>query len=273
MTDIEFYVGDGAKISRSKVFKCLKRIFNFKNLFTTHNSQFTKAIAFTLAETLIVMGIIGVVAALTLPNLNSSTGDREKVAKVKKIYQNLNDAHGRLEAIYGKVSEWNCEQYGSFGECYHERLSDVLKVSKSCKNKDACFSIGIHDETGDGAGVNFAYLLSDGMHIINPSMARNTKRCLHEDCLHFKINISGKTYVGGKDIFKFELDPDKGIVTPYFDGLYAICAKSTNRINRSECTGWVIDFGNMDYLKTDSSGKCKNNDKITLDGVNNTTCK
>lgn len=30
-----------------------------------------KKIAFTLAETLIVMGIIGVVAALTIPNLNS----------------------------------------------------------------------------------------------------------------------------------------------------------------------------------------------------------
>lgn len=40
-----------------------------------------KKIAFTLAETLIVMGIIGVVAALTIPNLNSSTADKEKVAK------------------------------------------------------------------------------------------------------------------------------------------------------------------------------------------------
>ena len=45
---------------------------NKLNQFTTHSSQFTN-FAFTLAETLIVMGIIGVVAALTLPNLNSST--------------------------------------------------------------------------------------------------------------------------------------------------------------------------------------------------------
>ena len=45
-----------------------------------------KKIAFTLAETLIVMGIIGVVSALTIPNLNSATADKEKVAKVKKIY-------------------------------------------------------------------------------------------------------------------------------------------------------------------------------------------
>ena len=32
---------------------------------------FKKSLAFTLAEILIVMGIIGVVAALTIPNLNS----------------------------------------------------------------------------------------------------------------------------------------------------------------------------------------------------------
>lgn len=52
-----------------------------------------KLIAFTLAETLIVMGIIGVVAALTLPNLNSSTGDKEKVVKVKK---NIPKPDGRI---------------------------------------------------------------------------------------------------------------------------------------------------------------------------------
>ncbi len=62
-----------------------------------------KAFAFTLAETLIVMGIIGVVAALTIPNLNSSTANKEKVAKVKKVYQNLTDAYGRMNAVYGRI--------------------------------------------------------------------------------------------------------------------------------------------------------------------------
>ena len=53
---------------------------NVNSPLTTHNSL-VKAIAFTLAETLVVMGIIGVVAALTIPNLNQYTGAREKVAK------------------------------------------------------------------------------------------------------------------------------------------------------------------------------------------------
>ena len=45
--------------------------------------------AFTLAETLIVIGVIGIVSALTLPNLNSSTGDKEKVDKVQKTSRYL----------------------------------------------------------------------------------------------------------------------------------------------------------------------------------------
>ena len=41
-----------------------------------------KILAFTLEETLIVMGIIGVVAALTLPNLNS----KEKARIYSGVY-------------------------------------------------------------------------------------------------------------------------------------------------------------------------------------------
>ena len=67
------------------IFRFWRAVFMMSHTLTTHNSL-VKAIAFTLAETLVVMGIIGVVAALTIPNLNQSTGDREKIAKVKKIY-------------------------------------------------------------------------------------------------------------------------------------------------------------------------------------------
>lgn len=76
-----------------------------KNLYHCVTSL-KKAFAFTLAETLIVMGIIGVVAALTIPNLNSATADKEKVAKVQKLYSNLNDAFGRAQAVYGPFEEW-----------------------------------------------------------------------------------------------------------------------------------------------------------------------
>ncbi|MBR1943777.1 type II secretion system protein, partial [bacterium] len=98
--------------------------------------------AFTLAETLIVMGIIGVVAALTLPNLNSSTGDKEKVAKVKKIYSNLEDAYGRATAVYGPLDEWfkNDTTDELENKRFGERMTEFMKVSKTCGTGDGCFS-------------------------------------------------------------------------------------------------------------------------------------
>lgn len=99
---------------------------------------FKSFVAFTLAETLIVMGIIGVVAALTIPNLNSSTGEKEKVAKVKKIYSNLEDAFGRAMVVYGPVDEWFINDSNSTAQMtrFAERITEFMKVSKNCKFED-----------------------------------------------------------------------------------------------------------------------------------------
>ena len=53
--------------------------------------QFTK-MAFTLAETLIVIGIIGVVAALTIPNTISDGKDRQYITKLAKFNTTLESA-------------------------------------------------------------------------------------------------------------------------------------------------------------------------------------
>ena len=57
--------------------------------FTSHFSLKRKT-AFTLAEVLITLGIIGVVAALTLPSLIQSYKERVTVTKVQKAYSILN---------------------------------------------------------------------------------------------------------------------------------------------------------------------------------------
>ena len=68
-----------------------------------HTAHLPKS-AFTLAEILIVIGVIGIVAAMTIPNLILSVEDKETVARVKKIYSNLSDAYGRSVAKYGPIS-------------------------------------------------------------------------------------------------------------------------------------------------------------------------
>ena len=52
--------------------------------------------AFTLAEVLITLGIIGVVAAMTLPTLVNNTEKKELDAQLTKSYSVLQNAINRM---------------------------------------------------------------------------------------------------------------------------------------------------------------------------------
>ena len=218
---------------------------------------FKKAFAFTLAETLIVMGIIGVVAALTIPNLNSSTADKEKVAKVKKIYSNLNDALGRAQVVYGPVEEWKqldstaVAQTARFGE----RLTEFMKVSKNCKmevNKGCLSSakvksIGaVEDKNYDGDNSVYKFITADGTSIYFTSNGA---------FVDIDGPIKGSTQYG-KDIFLFQL-ADNDFVPMRKNEFSSYLVELTAGSGFS-ASGWVIDYDNMDYLKLTKDQKCPN---------------
>ena len=62
---------------------------------------FAKKAAFTLAEVLITLGIIGVVAAMTIPTLISNTNGARNRAQFKKVISTLNQAGKMSQAQYG----------------------------------------------------------------------------------------------------------------------------------------------------------------------------
>lgn len=196
-----------------------------------------KKIAFTLAETLIVMGIIGVVAALTIPNLNSSTADKEKVAKVKKIYQNLDDALGRAQAVYGPYDEWtlNITNTTSINQRIGERITEFMKVSKNCStsNQNDCFK---------DANVYYANGTSTGQK-------------LSTGFIHVDIDGPNKgNNKFGTDIFRFLIS--NNMVQPARDSNFTWYLTDLTSHGQS-ASGWVIDYDNMDYLKI-KNGKCPN---------------
>lgn len=57
--------------------------------------------AFTLAEVLITLGIIGIVAALTIPNLMTNTKKKQYVARFKKTISTLSNAARMSFELYG----------------------------------------------------------------------------------------------------------------------------------------------------------------------------
>ena len=67
--------------------------------------------AFTLAEVLITLGIIGVVAALTIPTLISKYQEKQTIVKLKKVYSILQNAYTAAEAEYDKPRYWSTPDY------------------------------------------------------------------------------------------------------------------------------------------------------------------
>ncbi len=75
--------------------------------------------AFTLAEVLITLGIIGIVAALTIPSLISSYQKQQTVNRLKLVYSQLFQGIKMSEAQNGFISDWNFVEgagYKSFEE-------------------------------------------------------------------------------------------------------------------------------------------------------------
>ena len=65
-----------------------------------------KSAAFTLAEVLITLGIIGVVAAMTLPTLINETQRKQDGVKIKKFYSIMQQAIIMSERDNGSAADW-----------------------------------------------------------------------------------------------------------------------------------------------------------------------
>ena len=72
----------------------------------THLSNLNKKCAFTLAEVLITLGIIGVVVAMTLPTLIQDYKKTVIESRLAKFYSIMNQAIERAEADYGDKTYW-----------------------------------------------------------------------------------------------------------------------------------------------------------------------
>ncbi len=101
--------------------------------------------AFTLAEVLITLGIIGVVAAMTLPGIIQNYQKHVVETKLKRIYAVMNEAVRLSEVKYGDKKYW--ETNLSPMEFYNKYYKGVLKVT-SVKE--------IPDDNDEGILISFA---------------------------------------------------------------------------------------------------------------------
>ena len=90
-----------------------------KNLFSSKKS------AFTLAEVLITLGIIGVVVAMTLPLLINNVQDRIKQKRIENIKQKLSKATDKMAVQNGMIG-------------YSDTMAFVTELKKNMKLAQIC---------------------------------------------------------------------------------------------------------------------------------------
>ncbi len=243
---------------------------------------------FTLAEVLITLGIIGTVAAMTLPSIIQKQHEKVAVTQLKKAYSELSQAMSFAVNEDGTADTWNVYQYDSSGEDSSiggdsegavqryepHNLIKRLKVVKNCQFKSqGCFIDGGYKMLGGGRERNFETLnnqyykiiLSDGTAMAfegyEPRLSSSEDRAYGE--IWVDINGSKKPNVAGKDLFLFIYTKDR--IYPYGYQKNNVPLSNTNcKLNSSgyDCTSWVLAHGNMDYLYCDDlswkgKSKCK----------------
>ena len=235
--------------------------------------------AFTLAEVLITLTIIGVIAALTIPNLMQKWSDHADVQKVKEAYSILSNALKMAVAENGPVNEWQEDKPAT--------LSKYLRVDRICgawnQTKyptQTCSNAGWNQTTGTystkwptGGGWYSTKALhgatfADGETTYNRIFLKNGMSVLFynynigDGYNYFIVDINGvqKPARKGYDWFFFAYDNEKMLgKIPNWYGGSAYCS-TTNSVTHNiwdgfSCSNWVLKHGNMDYKYRDVSAE------------------
>ena len=110
-------------------------------------------IAFTLAEVLITLGIIGVVAALTIPNVIAKYQEMVAVVRLKKSYSVVTNAINRAMAEEG---------YSNYAELFTGTNAEVAdKIFKYMNIIERCNKLDAHG-CGTRYTIKNAYKVNDG---------------------------------------------------------------------------------------------------------------
>jgi len=225
--------------------------------------SFMKKAAFTLVEVLIVIGVIGIVAALTIPNLLQKYTERQNIIKLQRVYALLQQATRSMVAEHGELHTWADDSRVFFE---NEFMKRVKVIDKNTTYNEIVSSSGLGWdnliptlELLDGTVVRIRSRIKNdpagSYHTCNTSVnhASSGYSIHYGSCAYIRVDINGKgkPNKAGQDIFEFRVYTDgvlpKGIAKSGSNDSFKECYSGTN--DNLNCTAWVIENKNMDYLR------------------------
>ncbi len=178
--------------------------------------------AFTLAEVLITLGIIGIVAAMTLPTLITNYQKKQTATHLKKFYSTMQQAIKLSELQNGEVKYWDFEIGGNnnmevFTNTYLKPYLKIIKeyqpdnfpadIHYKCLNGNNC------DAYGEVKNNNPKIVLADGTMILATDLigAYDVDNKLVA-AVNIIVDINGfkKPNQYGRDVFAFTIQHHTG---------------------------------------------------------------
>ena len=188
-------------------------------------SLLSRLAAFTLAEVLITLGIIGVVAAMTMPTLINNINKKHWITGYKKAFSELSQIHQLLNSETGGSYMAECNDFDDV--CLKNLFAEKMKVVEYCKenvpNKCQESSTYLNGKT---RGINQSTEVNDPWPTIVTASGYSVKFRFHgNDCSEFiegysqklptcgwmQIDVNGlkRPNVVGKDIYFLNIFKNK----------------------------------------------------------------
>lgn len=176
---------------------------------------------FTLAEVLITIGIIGVVAAMTIPTLITKYKRHVAEVKLQKFYSVINNAMKMIEQNYGEISEVTTihKDTSDFSKEFYEKYFTPYMSNVKVKAFYDRYYIVFAD--GSSFQVRNYYTELDFLYYLDMNKKMNEK--------------NAKNYK--KYEFYFQYNPTKRVVAPY--GIYfdwnTLSSNNTQEEQKRKC--------------------------------------
>ena len=226
-----------------------------------------KNTGFTLAETLITLAIIGVVAALTIPSVVQKYEESVTQNRLKTTYSTIYNAYNLLIAEKGTLDTWGLNLSTA-----NTDNPDIIETEESSTSRKLLMNnIAKYLNHTKIDQENYMLYLNNGVIISSFFVDKfgtgnggascetqyGTTKDLKQGCASIYVDVNGSKEPNkmGKDIFLFYLT--KYTVIPAgtrydtvrpFDTYCANITNSQDRYSGYGCSAWVIENGNMDYL-------------------------
>lgn len=197
--------------------------------------------AFTLAETLITLGIIGVVAALTIPGLINNFKAHQLRSRLLKSYSTIQQAFKRMEGDDVSL-DFNTYAYKTFYKTFANYLTGVTNCGSYGVE---CYGFELRKKYPSGGLLDDGVLLlNDGTLLLFENPPGTTQR------IYITVDLNGyhqKPNKFGYELFMFQLIDEQIKPMGQKGTDRMLCDMKGNADAKIGCTAQAIS--NTDYFK------------------------